>query len=39
MLFRVAPIPLYNSYMDVFRFGSIIKESIKSIKQIMEKLQ
>ncbi|KAA3650227.1 MAG: kynureninase [Bacteroidetes bacterium] len=28
---RVAPVPLYNSYMDVFRFGSIIKESIKEL--------
>ena len=25
---RVAPVPLYNSYRDVFRFGKIISESL-----------
>ena len=25
---RVAPVPIYNSFMDVFRFGQIISESL-----------
>ncbi|MEQ8625444.1 MAG: kynureninase [Vicingaceae bacterium] len=25
---RVAPVPIYNSYLDVFRFGQIISESL-----------
>lgn len=28
---RVAPVPLYNSYLDVYRFGNIIKESIEEL--------
>ncbi len=27
---RVAPVPLYNSFTDIFNFGAIIKEIIKS---------
>lgn len=26
---RLAPTPLYNSYMDVFRFGKILEQSLK----------
>ncbi len=26
---RIAPVPIYNSYSDVFNFGNIISESIK----------
>jgi kynureninase len=26
---RIAPVPLYNSYEDVFRFGQILEEGIK----------
>lgn len=25
---RVAPVPLYNSYMDVFKFVNILKDSL-----------
>lgn len=28
---RVAPVPIYNSYLDVYRFGNIIKESIDEL--------
>jgi kynureninase len=28
---RVAPVPLYNSFLDVYRFGQIITESIKEL--------
>lgn len=27
---RVAPVPLYNTFTDIYRFGSIIKEILKS---------
>lgn len=27
---RIAPVPLYNSYEDVFRFGEILEEGIKA---------
>jgi len=26
---RMAPIPLYNSYKDIFRFGEILKKALK----------
>ena len=26
---RIAPVPLYNSYEDVFKFGEILEEGIK----------
>src|SRR5690554_7342932 len=26
---RIAPVPLYNSYEDVYRFGEILKNSIR----------
>ena len=29
---RVAPVPLYNSFMDVYRFVEILKESLTEIK-------
>ena len=25
---RIAPVPLYNSYEDVYRFGEILKKSL-----------
>lgn len=28
---RIAPVPMYNSFVDVFRFGKIIEESSKEI--------
>ena len=28
---RLAPVPLYNSFTDVYRFGQIIEESLKKI--------
>jgi kynureninase len=30
---RVAPVPLYNSFMDVYRFGQIISEIVSAIHQ------
>jgi len=30
---RIAPVPLYNSYVDVYRFGQILEEGIKSVKK------
>ncbi len=29
---RVAPVPIYNSFEDVYRFGAILKEAIKNIR-------
>ena len=29
---RTAPVPLYNSYMDVFQFGSILKEGLAQLR-------
>jgi len=29
---RVAPVPIYNSFQDVYRFGEIIIESIKELR-------
>jgi kynureninase len=28
---RIAPVPLYNNYEDVFKFGQILEEGIKSV--------
>ena len=28
---RVAPVPLYNSFNDVFRFGQILKDAIEAL--------
>jgi len=28
---RVAPVPLYNSFNDVYRFGQLLQEAIKSL--------
>jgi len=29
---RVAPVPMYNSFMDVFNFGQIIEKSLEELK-------
>ena len=29
---RIAPVPMYNSFKDVFHFGRIIEESIQEIE-------
>lgn len=29
---RVAPVPLYNSFMDVYRFGKILEEALKGLQ-------
>jgi kynureninase len=29
---RVAPVPIYNSFEDVYRFGEIILKSVKELK-------
>ena len=29
---RVAPVPMYNSFYDVYRFGEIIEESLEELK-------
>ncbi|MDC2982375.1 kynureninase, partial [Bacteroidota bacterium] len=26
---RVAPVPLYNSFEDVYRFGEVLKQALK----------
>jgi kynureninase len=28
---RVAPVPLYNSFNDVYRFGQILKDAIEAL--------
>lgn len=33
---RIAPVPLYNSFMDVYRFGQALEEAIKALAEGVE---